>query len=96
MVIFNELMTRIAGRFGRNTSPTTRPPLTLAVALWRTRLAPWWAAVTLVVALAADFTAPDAMSGIMMFALMGVALAPLAARLFALEPTAESCVATRA
>ncbi|MEV4835877.1 hypothetical protein AB0K05_15205 [Nonomuraea sp. NPDC049486] len=70
--------------------------LTLAVAFWRTRLAPRWAAATLVVALAADFAAPDAVSGIMMFALMGVALAPLAARLFVLETTDGAPVAARA
>ncbi len=74
---------------------TVAGTLVLAVALWRTRLAPWWAAVTLVVALAADFTAPDAVSGIMMFALMGVALAPLSVRLFALETTAGARVAAQ-
>jgi hypothetical protein len=67
----------------------------LAVALWRTQLAPRWAAVTLVVALAADFVAPDAVSGIAMFALMGVALAPLSARLLALETRADARVAAR-
>jgi hypothetical protein len=70
--------------------------IALAVALWRTRLAPRWAAVTLVVALAADFAAPDAVSGIIMFALMGVALAPLFARLLAMEATTGTRVAARA
>jgi len=55
--------------------------LALAVALWRTRLAPRWAVVTLVVALVVDFAGPDGVSGIMMFALMSAALAPLSARL---------------
>ncbi|MFF3668174.1 hypothetical protein [Microtetraspora malaysiensis] len=70
--------------------------LILVVALWRTRLAPRWAAVTLVAALAADFVGPDAVSGIMMFALMGVALVPLSARLLVLETTAGAPVATLA
>ncbi|MFD1506987.1 hypothetical protein FE374_03880 [Georgenia yuyongxinii] len=70
--------------------------LALAVALWRTRLAPRWAALTLVAALVADFAAPDAVSGIMMFALMGVALAPLSARLLVRESAAGAPVAARA
>ncbi|WP_433370602.1 hypothetical protein [Streptosporangium sp. CA-115845] len=76
---------------------TVAGTLAFVVALWRTRLAPRWAAVTLVAALAADFAAPDAVSGIMMFALMGVALAPLSARLLVLETTtAGARVATQA
>lgn len=67
---------------------TVAGTVALAVALWRTRLAPRWAAVTLVVALVADFVAPDGVSGIVMFALMGVALAPFSARLLAWETTA--------
>jgi hypothetical protein len=75
---------------------TVAGTLALAVALWRTRLAPRWAAVTLVAALVADFAAPDAVSGIMMFALTGVAMVPLSARLLVPETTAEARVATRA
>ena len=75
---------------------TVAGTLALAVALWRTRLAPRWAAGALVAALAADFVAPDAVSGIVMFALMGVALAPLSARLLGVETTAGARVAARA
>jgi hypothetical protein len=75
---------------------TVAGTLALAVALWRTRLAPRWAAVTLVAALVADFAGPDGVSGIMMFALMCVALAPLSARLLVRGTTAEARVAARA
>ncbi|KAE8763125.1 hypothetical protein [Georgenia thermotolerans] len=74
---------------------TVAGTLALAVALWRTRLAPRWAAATLVAALAADFAAPDAVSGVVMFALTCVALAPLAARLLAPETPVAAGVAAR-
>jgi hypothetical protein len=70
--------------------------IALAVALWRTGQAPKWAAVVLVVALVSDFAAPDAVSGIVMFALMGVAFAPIAARLMSLESGARAPVPARA
>lgn len=74
---------------------TVAGTIALAVAFWRTGLAPRWAALTLIAALMADFVAPDAVSGIVMFALMAVALAPLSARLLALETTAGVPVAAR-
>jgi hypothetical protein len=49
-----------------------------------------------VVALVSDFAAPDAVSGIVMFALMGVAFAPIAARLMSLESGARAPVPARA
>ena len=74
MLLLPMLATTVVGTIG------------LSIGLWRTGLAPWWGALLVVLGLAADFVAPDGISGIAMFALMAVGLFTCAVRLIARRP----------